>query len=358
MIPSKAMVDIWSSDIRDIAATNLPWHQFSGARILISGAGGFLGGYFARCLLSLHRLGKIEKPVQVVAMVRDVTTARNRLADIIDNPYLEVIEWDLRLISVPIIGCCQYVIHAASKASPRLYGRDPVGTLLPNTLGTAVLLEALQKQSSDPKGFLFLSSSEIYGSVMEESGLSETDYGTVHPTSLRACYGESKRLGETLCVAWTQQYKTPTFIVRPFHTYGPGLQENDGRVFADFIFNVVRNENILMKSDGLARRAYCYASDAIAGFFTVLLSGEPAMPYNVANPDGEMSVFELAELIVSLCPEKRLVVERQLAFEDNGYLAGNFSRLVPNVSRLKALGWSPKVAPFQGFQRMLRAYQQ
>ena len=102
----------------------------------------------------------------------------------------------------------------------------------------------------------------------------------------------------------------PTYIVRPFHTYGPGLQANDGRVFADFVFSVLRGENIVMTSDGSARRAFCYATDAIAGFFTVLLIGQPALPYNVANPVGELSVIELAELLVDLYPEKRLAVER------------------------------------------------
>jgi dTDP-glucose 4,6-dehydratase len=100
----------------------------------------------------------------------------------------------------------------------------------------------------------------------------------------------------------------PTYIVRPFHTYGPGLQENDGRVFADFVFDIVRGQDIKMKSDGSARRAFCYVTDAIIGFFTVLLKGEIATPYNVANPAAELSVRNLADLLVSLFPEKCLRV--------------------------------------------------
>lgn len=350
------MLRVWASDLQVIAEYDLPWHRLSGRRMLITGASGLLGGYLTRCLLSLHRLGKVNKPVQVVAMVRDALRARERLADIVDDPQLELLEWDLNRISVPEIGPCDYVIHAASQASPRFYGKDPVGTLLPNTLGTAVLLAALQQQSPDPQGFLFISSSEVYGSTPEESTLSEKDYGTLDPTTVRACYAESKRLGETLCVAWTQQYKTPTFIVRPFHTYGPGLQADDGRVFADFVFNVLRNENIVMMSDGAARRAFCYASDAVTGFFTVLLEGEAATPYNVANPAGELSVIELAELLVGLCPEKGLQVERRAPIEGNAYLPSTFSRLVPDVSKLAALGWAPQVTPEQGFRRMIKAY--
>jgi len=353
---SSSMLDVWASDIRAIADRDLPWHELSGCRVLITGAGGFLGGYLTRFLLSLHRIGKVDRPVSVVAMVRNATSSRDRLSDIIDDPHFSMIEWDLNTIAVPDVGACHYAIHAASQASPRFYGTDPVGTLLPNALGTGALLQALRLQSPEMKGFLFVSSSEVYGSISGDAALSETDYGTIDPATLRACYAESKRLGETLCVAWTHQYQVPTFIVRPFHTYGPGLQANDGRVFADFVFNILRNEDIVMNSDGLARRAFCYASDAVAGFLTVLLKGTPATPYNVANPSGELSVWELAELLVGLRPELGLHVERRLPEQGNTYLASTFSRLVPDVSRLTSLGWVPEITPAQGFSRMLEAY--
>jgi dTDP-glucose 4,6-dehydratase len=173
---------------------------------------------------------------------------------------------------------------------------------------------------------------------------------------VRACYAESKRMGETMCVAWHQQYGIPAHIVRPFHTYGPGLTQNDGRVFADFAFNVVRGENIVMNSDGSARRAFCYASDAAAGFFAALLKGAPGQPYNVANPAGELSVMALAELLVGLFPEKGLQVERRVPADAKSYLQSTYNRLVPDVSRLEALGWKPEIDPARGFRRMIEAY--
>lgn len=346
---------VWREDTTSVMSRDLPWQKLSGLTIAVTGAGGFLGGSLVRVLLGLHAAGYVERPIRVLALVRDIDRGLERLEVLADNQDLELRSWNLNDIAVPDLGDCHYVMHVASQASPRFYSSDPVGTLMPNAVGTASLLHALQR-CPDPRGLLFVSSSEVYGQVDSDRMLAESDFGQLDPATIRACYAESKRLGETLCVAWHQQHGLPTYIARPFHTYGPGLQADDGRVFADFAYNVIRGENIVMMSDGSARRAYCYASDAIAGFFTILLRGQIAKPYNVANPAGELSVMELAELLVSLYPDKGLKVERRLPPDNRNYLTSTFSRLIPDVRHLSSLGWSAEVTPQQGFRRMIEAH--
>lgn len=340
-------------DTAEVLSRELPWQALSGARVAVSGAAGFLGAHLVAALLGLHRAGRVAEPVRVLGLVRDVAAARARWGSLFDQPGLELQACDLAQLCTPDLSGCTHVFHAASPASPRRYGPDPVGTLLPNTVGTAALLQALAAQPA-PAAFVFLSSSEVYGAETGgPDGLAETQHGRVDAASLRACYAEGKRAGETLCVAWHHQHGLPAYLVRLFHVYGSGLLADDGRVHADFVAQALRGEPLRMRSDGSARRSFCHVADAVAGLFTVLLKGEPATPYNVGDPQGEMSVLELAELIVRLAPQRGLAIER--AASAPGYLASPYATLRPDVSRLRALGWQARVHPAEGFARMLEA---
>lgn len=347
---SASRSDIIEGDIAAIVARELDWQALSGRRVVVTGAGGFIGGYLVRTLLALHRLGKVALPVDVVALVREPERARRRFASDPDAGRIDWLHWDLNQFALPPLGEAHVVLHAASQASPRYYAVDPVGTMLPNTVGTAALLEAWRR-CADPRGFLFVSSSEAYGAAADGEAWRETDTGRLDPLDARACYAESKRAGEALCMAWHRQHGLPTHIVRPFHTYGPGLRPDDGRVFADFAFNVARSEDIVIHSAGTARRAFCYISDAIAGVFSVLLSGQPGRCWNVANASAELSVLELAKLLAGLFPDRRLAIDRRV--QGDAPVAAD--RIVPNTTRLESLGWRARVPPAEGFLRMIDA---
>lgn len=248
-----------------------------------------------------------------------------------------------------------FIIHSASQASPRFFGSDPVGTLKTNSVGTMYLLD--HAVTCGVEKFLFFSSGEIYGQQPDPNkDISELDYGYLDPTNLRSCYSESKRMGEIMCVAWSNQYGLDTSIVRPFHTYGPGINFNDGRVFADLVADAVAKRDILVKSDGSARRPFCYISDATRGFLTVLLKGECGQAYNIANPKAEVSIKQLAETISSLFPERKLRVRYENPIMNNEYLRSPITRQIPNIEKAESLGWNPTIDINTGFKRTVLSY--
>lgn len=341
-------------DLRRIVAAPLPWDSLRGATILVTGANGFLPAYMIETLLYLNE----EDPsfgLKIIGLVRDEARAWRRFSNYEGRDDLAFIVQDV-VRPLQFTASVDVVIHAASNASPRFYGSQPVETLLPNVLGTYQLLEYCRL--TGVRQFMFFSSGEVYGEVALDSvPTSEDVLGLVDSANLRSCYAESKRMGETMCVAWNAEHGVATRIVRPFHTYGPGMRLDDGRVFADFVSDVVAGRDIIMRSDGTARRAFCYLADATVGFFTVLLKGENAVPYNVGNELAEVSIGELAEMLVRLSPERQLKIVREQRGFDPNYIPSAITRNAPDTSRLRALGWNPWTSLEAGFARTIRSYE-
>ena len=342
-----------TEDLQAIISHDLNWKNFSGKTVLITGANGFLPAYLVETLLYLNDSWD-EEPVKVVGVVRNREKALLRFSEYVDRKDLELIVQDICL-PLEIQGSIDYIVHAASQASPKYYGIDPVGTLSANILGTYNMLELARIKQV--QGLLFFSSGEVYGEVGADHIPTREDYfGHVDQTNVRSCYAESKRMAENMCVCWNHQYGVPAKIVRPFHTYGPGMSLDDGRVYADFVSNIVHGQNIVMQSDGSATRAFCYLSDATVGFFLTLLEGENAQAYNVGNDQCEISILELANELVGLFPEKGLGVARTEAVNTEGYLKSKITRACPDISKIRALGWHPIIQLSEGFKKTVRSF--
>jgi Nucleoside-diphosphate-sugar epimerases len=207
------------------------------------------------------------------------------------------------------------------------------------------------------KGFLYFSTGAVYGNLPGEKViLKEDNPGSVDILDVRNCYGESKRAGENACVCYHYQHGVPTKIVRIFHTFGPRVNLNDGRVFSDFCKNILNNENIVLRSDGLAKRSFCYVADAVQAYFLVLLNGESATAYNIGGDEGhEISIRELSELLVGLYPEKGLKVIFDV---DNSSLTYSKMRtpqkqILPSLKRIYELGWKQTTSIADSFKKTI-----
>ena len=345
---------IIQDDMKFIYNCGIKWDKFSNSTVLISGSTGMLPSYMTSFLLYLCEIHP-EYNIKVVAMARSREKAYKRFMDYWDKDYFRLIIADI-CEPLNIDEKLDYIIHAASYASPQYYGTNPVDTLLPNILGTYNLLQ-LAKQHVI-KGFLFFSSGEIYGQVCDRGIITENDYGYIDPIDIRNCYSESKRMGENMCTSYQHQYNIPVKIMRIFHTYGPTMDiENDRRVFSEFVSDIVHNRNIVMKSDGTPVRQFCYLSDATVAFFMVLLDGKPGEAYNVCNHNGSISIRDLAETLISIFPEKKLNVILQKREKTDVYIENTKSNTIQaDCSKLTGLGWDPKYSIFEGFKRTIESF--
>jgi dTDP-glucose 4,6-dehydratase/UDP-glucuronate decarboxylase len=321
----------------------------AGSRILLTGASGFLCAYLTDLLATW---GKLK--LKVVAVDNFIATSRERLAHLAKSPAVELLTHDVTE-PIELDGTIDYVIHGASIASPVYYRRFPLETIKVNVEGTRKMLELARAVQA--KSVLFLSSSEIYGDPDPSFIPTSEDYnGNVSCTGPRACYDESKRLGETLCATYFRLYATPVKTIRPFNVYGPGQRLDDQRIIPDLVSAVLKGGPIKLFSDGRPTRSFCYARDFAAALLLVLLSSENGEAFNIGN-DEEISIRTAAETVAeSLGTAAPLKVEYTVS-DDCDYLTDNPNRRCPNLAKIRSrLGWSPEVKFREGIARTIRSY--
>jgi nucleoside-diphosphate-sugar epimerase len=303
---------------------------------VVTGAAGFLGSHLVDRLLS--------EGGRVVGVDNFSTGSSANLRDALGSRKFRLARADLvRTSRLPRAG--EYY-HLASPASPRAYQRDPVGTLLVNSVGTRRVLEAARRADAR---VLLASTSEVYGDP-EVDPQSEGYWGHVNPVGPRSCYDEGKRFAEALSAAYRRRYGLDVRIVRIFNTYGPRMDPGDGRVVSNFIVQGLRGLPFTVYGRGTQRRSFCYVSDLIEGVVRLMAAdrGVPT-PMNLGNPRG-FTVRETAHVVARL-----LGIEPRLEFrplpEDDP------RRRSPDIRRARRyLDWRPRV-PFEtGVRRTIEYF--
>jgi UDP-glucuronate decarboxylase len=337
--------------------------RLAGRRVLLTGGAGFLGYYFVLTALHWNQSHDRESAIRMTVYDNYIRGVPSWLEELRREPHLTLVRQDMIQPLPAGIPDFQYIIHAAGIASPIYYRRYPIQTIDANINGLRNLLDYSLRQRDAGKpveGFLFFSSSEIYGDPSPDKIPTAEDYrGNVSCTGPRACYDESKRFGETLCVNFARQYELPVKMVRPFNNYGPGLKISDRRALPDFARDVLAGRDVRMLSDGAPKRTFCYSADAITGYYKILVCGHPAEAYNIGVERPEVSMLEAAEKVVETA--RRLLGYRgrvvRAVSEDKEYLVDNPNRRCPRIDKARAhLGYDPRILFDEGIKRALIWY--
>jgi len=337
--------------------------QLSGKALLLTGGAGFLGYYLVQSVLHWNKVQGQSRSIQLTVFDNYMRGVPEWLLRFQDDRNLTLVRHDMINPLPNDMADFQYIIHAAGIASPIYYRKHPIETMDANIHGLRELLDYARRQTNKGNavlGFLYYSSSEIYGDPTPENiPTPETYRGNVSCTGPRACYDESKRYGETLCVNFARQYDLPIKVARPFNNYGPGLKITDRRVVPDFAKDVLSGRDIVMLSDGAPKRTFCYIADAIVGYYKILVKGLKGESYNIGVEEPEISIAELAERIVSIARDiynyDGKVIRRDSG--DKEYLVDNPNRRCPQIKKARTeLGYNPAISLEEGLRRTLIWY--
>ncbi|MDO8518323.1 MAG: NAD-dependent epimerase/dehydratase family protein [bacterium] len=324
-------------------------HKLSGKTVLISGGSGFLGKYLIGALCYLNDT-TLQKPCRIISVDNFITGSPH--AHFSYKGRDDVLEvWGDVSQPLPVREDVNYIIHAAGLASPVYYKKYPLETIESAVSGIKNLLELGRKQKN-LEGFLFFSSSEIYGDPDESAvPTPETYHGYVSSVGPRACYDESKRLGETIATIYFEQFGMPTTIVRPFNVFGPGMGHADRRVLPMFAYKALNKQPIPVHGDGHQTRTFCYITDAATGFLKVMLRGKPGGVYNIGSEENEISMKNLAELFIKL--EGNSATYQLIPYPSN-YPGGEPQRRCPDIRKARAdLAFVPQVNLENGLKRFI-----
>lgn len=331
--------------------------RLAGRTVLVTGATGMVGSCVVDALLAIAT--RCDRPVRVLGLVRSADKARTVLAEALQRSEFELIVGDVSDPSCYAERAVDFIVHAASPATPAFFASDPVGVIRANTLGTFGVLESARRHGAHVS---FISTMEVYGQLPradpgEDIVLTESDAGVINSLDLRSAYPESKRLAETLCLAYAAQYGVRSDIVRLSHTYGPGMAIDDARVQAEFIRKALDGEPIVLKSDGSMTRTYTYIADAAAAVMRVMLTAtERRAPeaFNVADEASRTSIRRLAETVLAATdrPADDLVFD--VADADKQMWSRTSGGTFLDCSRIRALGWAAHHQLADGIARTIR----
>ncbi len=344
--------EVVQKDLQELVSEPIQWDKLRNKSVLITGATGMLATYVVYTLAYLNEVNSYN--IKILALARSPKKVMDRFEHLLDGQKIKVIYQDV-CSALEVEDSVDYVFHLAGGASPSAILTDPVGIIQANTVGLINILELANRKRAK---VLFASTREVYGAMPSDITLIKEDSaGVLDTQDQRSCYPGSKRMAETLCKSYSVQYGVPFVIMRIAHTYGPGMNIiNDGRVMSDLIADIVNDRDIALNSAGDAIRAFCYITDAVKGCFIAILSNKENEVYNLANETEPVSILALANLLVTIKPEKQLKVTYRESTEKERAGYTKFARVALDTSKLEGLGWNPSISLRDGVTRTINSY--
>jgi len=303
---------------------------------VVTGAAGFLGSHLVDLLL--------QEGHRVVGIDNFVTGSIHNIDHLAGHPHYRFIEQDVTEYLF-LDGSVDFIWHFASPASPIDYLELPIQTLKVGSLGTH---KALGLARAKGARFLLASTSEVYGDPLVHPQ-TEDYWGNVNPVGPRGCYDEAKRFAEALTMAYHQEHKIQTRIVRIFNTYGPRMRLNDGRVVPAFLSQALQGKPLTVFGEGSQTRSFCYCSDLVEGIYRLMMS-RAHLPMNIGNPK-ELTVMQFAREVLRLTDSRSRVTFAELPKDDP-------RQRRPDIRRARqVLGWEPRVSLEQGLAKTIEYFQ-
>jgi UDP-glucuronate decarboxylase len=302
-------------------------------KILVTGGAGFIGSHL------IDRL--MEQGHEVLCLDNFYTGSKQNILQWLDNPKFELVRHD---ITEPIRLEVDQVYHLACPASPVHYQFNPVKTIKTNVMGTLNMLGLAKRVKAR---FLLASTSEVYGDP-DVHPQSEEYRGNVNCIGPRSCYDEGKRVAETLAFEYYREHKVDIRVARIFNTFGPRMQEQDGRVVSNFIVQSIKGTPLTIYGDGSQTRSFCYVSDLVEGLMR-LMNGDFVGPVNLGNP-GEYTILELAQIIQGMINPDTELIYKPLPEDDP-------KQRQPDITRAQTyLNWEPTIPLKEGLEMTIKDF--
>lgn len=323
----------------------IDWSFLKQSTILVTGSTGLIGRNLVNVILLANKIFKLD--LRVLAGTRSIRKAESLFGRNISTAELEIIDENLEASSYHESKKINYIIHTSAPTASSYFVEYPVETIDSIFFGIKKVLETGRQKAI--KGIIFLSSMEVYGSNYTLEEINEEDFGKLDPMLARSSYSEGKRIGESLCVAYHKEFNVPVKVVRLAQTFGPGVNWEDERVFAQFARKAIQHKPIILHTKGETTRNYCYTADAITGIICVFSKGLNGHAYNLANSSTACSIWDMAIMISERYGLGKPIVE--LGNSEQGY--NPFTKTVLNTKKLESLGWAPSYNMEEMYDRMI-----